>query len=133
LVIGFIGLLQIITANNCSAVVNSRTLQITVARAKSSQFVFASHHLVMAPNNVDSSASVFNGSYPCWLVTLSHMTHAQNVLTFSSVSKPQLTVTLSKAPITSPYIISVQTAQKTQLSTVPQLLHEYPLPQQCVY
>jgi hypothetical protein len=39
------------------------------AHANSSQFVFTSRCWVTAPNNIDSSASVFNGSCPHWLAT----------------------------------------------------------------
>jgi hypothetical protein len=89
--IWFTGLFQSATASNYNRFTNLRTLQFTVGRTKSSQLVFTGRRLVTAPNNLDSSASVFNGSCPCWLATLSHLTYAPNVLTYS-IPGPQLSI-----------------------------------------
>jgi hypothetical protein len=80
LVIGFIDHMQIVTTSNCSPITNSHTLQFAVARIKFSQFVFTSVHLVMAPNNADSSASEFNGSCPHWLAAPSQLLMAAALL-----------------------------------------------------
>jgi hypothetical protein len=50
LVIGFIEHSWIVTTSNYSAIANSRTLQFTTARIKSSMFVFTSRCLVTDPN-----------------------------------------------------------------------------------
>jgi hypothetical protein len=74
---------QFVTTINCNRSTNSHTLQFTTARAKSSQFLFTSLHLVTAPINVDSSGSVFSGSCPCCLATVSHLANTPDVITFS--------------------------------------------------
>jgi hypothetical protein len=56
------------TTSNYSAIANLDTLQITTARAKSSQSAFTSRFLVTDLNSGDSSASVLtslvSGEYP---------------------------------------------------------------------
>jgi hypothetical protein len=59
MVIGFIERLQIVTANNYSALANSYTLQFTTAGTKSSQSAVYTSRLVTASNAVDLSTSVF--------------------------------------------------------------------------
>jgi hypothetical protein len=71
LVIGFVGLLKLVTTKNYSAIANSHTLQFTVAHNKSSQFISTGGCLVKVPNSADSSASVYNGFCPHWLVAAS--------------------------------------------------------------
>jgi hypothetical protein len=58
---GFVELLQNVTASNYSAIANSHTLQFTTARTKifSVCCVFTSRRLVTASNAVASLASVF--------------------------------------------------------------------------
>jgi hypothetical protein len=77
LVIGFIGLLQTVPTSNYNHFTNVLTLQFTIARAKSSQFVFTSCRLVTAPNSVDSSVSLFSGPCLHWLETVSYLTLLQ--------------------------------------------------------
>jgi hypothetical protein len=69
LVIGFIGLLQLVTTGNYNALANSRTLQFTTARTKSYPFVFTSGCLVTDPNNVLFCSRLYR------LATVSQVTH----------------------------------------------------------
>jgi hypothetical protein len=55
---GFIDHLEIVTISNHSAITNLHTLQITRARAKTSQSAFTSRFQITDLNNGDSSASV---------------------------------------------------------------------------
>jgi hypothetical protein len=99
LVIGFIGLLKLVTVCNYSIIANSHTSQCTIACTNFSQFtyVFINFCFVRVLNNVDSSASVLmplpagdclaTPSHDClltaWLaLTGSWLTHGGNSLTF---------------------------------------------------
>jgi hypothetical protein len=77
LVIGFIEHLQIVTTSTYSIIANSHILQFTTACTKSSQSALLCLHWLSpgnTPNAVDASASMFNGSGPCWLAAISQLT-----------------------------------------------------------
>jgi hypothetical protein len=69
LIIGFIGLLKLITTKNYGAIANSRTLQFTIACFNSSQFIFTSHCLATAFNNVLFCSRCYQ------LSSVLHLTH----------------------------------------------------------
>jgi hypothetical protein len=48
---------------------NLYTLQLTAEHTNSSHFIFNSHCQVTAPNNINSSVSVFDGSFSHLLMT----------------------------------------------------------------
>jgi hypothetical protein len=50
--------------------------------------------LVMAPNNVDSTASMFNSSSPCWLVTPSQLIHCSTVMASLAITDYSMAVQL---------------------------------------
>jgi hypothetical protein len=64
-VIGFTGLLQILTTINYNRLIDSRTLWITRTQFKYSQSALTSHFLVTDLNSGDSSASMV--TIACWL------------------------------------------------------------------
>jgi hypothetical protein len=69
LINGFTGLSHLVTTCNCNAFADSRTRLLAKAHTGFSVCLHNNRRLVMAHNNVDSSASVLNVSCPRWLAT----------------------------------------------------------------
>jgi hypothetical protein len=125
-VIGFIDHLQIITTSNCSAVTNSRTLQFTTARIKSSQSaVFIIHSVVTVSDGGRSPYSGFP-NYPraSQQLTTTELQQCSNWLLTNKLFTSLPCTALTPAPSPSPsYNILAWTAQKTPfLMFVVQLL-----------
>jgi hypothetical protein len=124
LVIGFIGLLQIVTTINYSAIANSHTLQFTTARTKFFVCcVFTRRCMVTDPNSVDFSASVFNIFTGRWLSYNSSWLQPLAILCLLAASGHRWLVPTVRRP--SHNLDSKRTPQKSLPTSVLLLLHAY--------